>query len=120
MASAERTLDPSVLIQMERFADKEGDRQIVTDLVNIFLKTTPQRLNQLDLAVEQKDLAMIKLIAHSLKSSCGYLGAQRMRSLCIVLEDTCISGELGELPRWVESIHHEYSKLKGELEIMLG
>lgn len=64
--------------------DPSGDS--LKDFVEIFNRTTPQRIRDLKIYAKKKDAAGVAREAHNLKSACGYLGAQKMQALCISLE----------------------------------
>jgi two-component system sensor histidine kinase/response regulator len=63
----------------------DGDKALLSEIVQIFLDETPKNLEVLRLAILQKDSKTIERITHSLKGELGYLGvpgvSQRARDL---------------------------------------
>lgn len=112
----ECTVDSSVLIELSEFGRLDEEPEIMDDLLNIFYATTPKRLENLAAAAQRHDSKSMFLLAHSLKSSCGYLGAKRMQGMCLMLEEMCRLGKTtgGEL--LVQSIAVEYGLVKVALE----
>ncbi|MEM9597314.1 MAG: ATP-binding protein [Acidobacteriota bacterium] len=56
--------------------------QVMTDLVGNFLTTASKRLEAVRAAIAGDDHDALERAAHSLKGSCGTLGAMRMAELC--------------------------------------
>jgi HPt (histidine-containing phosphotransfer) domain-containing protein len=110
-------VDLSVLLKLSEYGHKDGEPQIMNDLLRIFFDTTPKRLEKLSLGAERVDLQSIRLIAHSLKSSCGYLGARRMQTMCLKLEEMARLGRIAEVGFLVEAIKAEYGCVKHALEM---
>jgi CheY-like chemotaxis protein len=55
--------------------------------VSLFLTSTPPKIAALQQAQERGDVAALRQKAHSLRGSCGLIGAHRMMELCARLED---------------------------------
>jgi two-component system sensor histidine kinase/response regulator len=66
----------------------------IRELVNIFLDDTHARMDQLVEAANQRDADTIQRVAHALKSSSAYLGADELCQLCAELEDAGRDREL--------------------------
>jgi HPt (histidine-containing phosphotransfer) domain-containing protein len=56
------------------------------ELIELFLQDAPVRLGAIREAIAREDWAQVAASAHSLKGSCGSLGAVRMADLCGRLE----------------------------------
>src|SRR5580704_8250812 len=63
----------------------DGDRALLSEIVQIFLDETPKNLEALRIAILRNDSKTIERITHSLKGELGYLGvpgvSQRAREL---------------------------------------
>ena len=112
----DRRFDSAALAELSEFGQVNGEPQMLNDLLEIFYDTTPKRLEKLSLAAKHGDFQSMLLLAHSLKSSCGYLGVLRMRSLCIRLEEMCRVQQIADAEILVQAITAEYSQVKIELE----
>jgi CheY-like chemotaxis protein len=68
---------PAGLIDWERaLKGAGGDREILRDLVAVFLEACPEWLRKLQEAVGQRDAAGLRRLGHTVKSAVGLFGAQ--------------------------------------------
>jgi HPt (histidine-containing phosphotransfer) domain-containing protein len=109
------TLDPTALAKI-REDDGGHPSQIVSELLKIFYNTTPQRIELLENATRAGDVKSLHQVAHSLKSSCAYVGALHMRALCLQLEDMCKRQRTSDADVVVHKIKSEYQEVKRALE----
>lgn len=63
-----------------------GGRESMSDLIDIYLQSSPVLLQGLQEAMENHDLEGLRRSAHSWKSSSASLGAARLSELCKTLE----------------------------------
>jgi signal transduction histidine kinase/CheY-like chemotaxis protein/HPt (histidine-containing phosphotransfer) domain-containing protein len=75
-------LNPRVVADLRALGDS-----FLRDSIAIFLSTTPAKLAALEEAHERGDVAQLRQRAHSLRGSCGLIGAHRMMELCARLEE---------------------------------
>lgn len=112
-------LDPEVIETLKSLSD-EGDPGLFGELVEIFLDDTPTRLASIHEALGASDPQALEAAAHSLKSSCGNLGATRLADLCRNLEELGREGQLeGAQPlaqRSMEEFGRVQNALRAELE----
>ncbi len=65
----------SVAWSYERALQKlDGDRELLDELISIFLEECPKHLSNLQNAIERQEAGTIERIAHTLKGEVGYLG----------------------------------------------
>jgi len=60
-------------------------------------------------AIQRKDNAQIRFIAHSMKSSCGSVGAMHMMDLFSRIEQEAVEGSFSQLEALIDQIEKEYS-----------
>ena len=70
--------------RMRTFRDDYPD--IVDQLLDLFLSSTPPLLDELRVAAERDDRDELKRAAHKLKGSCQNIGATFMTTLCKTIE----------------------------------
>jgi CheY-like chemotaxis protein/HPt (histidine-containing phosphotransfer) domain-containing protein len=108
----EDPLDPDVLAGLREL----GDADLLTELVNLFIADVPPQLASLREAMESGDASSVKRVAHTLKGSCGNMGAQRMAAICAKLQDIGASGDLTRAPELLKQLEAEFERVRPALE----
>lgn len=73
-------------IEALRELQEEGESDLLAELIDLFLQDAPLRIAGMRAAIESNDWVALSERAHSLKGSCGSLGAVHMAGLCAQLE----------------------------------
>jgi CheY-like chemotaxis protein len=94
-----------------------GEPDPVRECIGLFLEHTAQSLADLRLHFEAKDYARLRQVAHSLKGSCGNLGAERMAALCDGLEQSSKMGAINGAEKFITQIESEYAAVRQALEV---
>jgi HPt (histidine-containing phosphotransfer) domain-containing protein len=118
-APEEDPLDRSVLEGL-RELQGEGEPDILEELIGIFLEDVPPQLAALREAVEERDAGSVESIAHTLKGSCGNMGATRMVELCEELQDASSSEDLSRALGLLDRLEAEFKHVRTTLDAMLG
>lgn len=108
-------LDPEV-IEGLRALESEDAPGIMNELVNLFLSDTPPRMEALAVALEQGDAKGIEEAAHSLKSSCGNLGAVGLSGIFKEIEALGREKSLNSVPSLVERSNREFERVESALK----
>ncbi|MBD1862092.1 MULTISPECIES: PAS domain S-box protein [Trichocoleus] len=90
---------------------------ILVELIGSYLQETPKLIQSMQLASAQGDLALLRLLTHTLKSSSATLGAIRLAALCKELESNC--QEMASM-NWVAQValvEKEFTEVKAALEL---
>lgn len=82
-----------------------GKKNLITEIMDTFLKQIPQELQSINDAVLKKDYPLIKSLAHKMKSSVSIMG---ISSLTPVLQEMM---DLGEKATDIEKIKELNQKL---------
>lgn len=101
------SIDRSVLESL-RELQEEGEPDIISELVQLFVEDTPPQLAALREAVDASDAQSVERIAHTLKGSCGNMGAVRMAKLCEELQGVGASGNLARVPELLDQLEAEF------------
>ncbi len=109
--SDEGLLDWSVLAGL-RELQEEGEPDILGELIELFLTDVPPKLVVLREAAETGDAHSVERIAHTLKGSCGSMGAVGMEALCKELEEIGHSGDLAAAPARISRLEGEFGRVR--------
>ncbi len=112
---AEAPLDESVLAGL-RELQEEGEPDILNELIEMFLTDVPPQLVGLQEAMEAGDAQSVERIAHTLKGSCGNMGAVKMVALCSELEEIGRFGNLSRAPVLISRLEEEFGHVRAAFE----
>ncbi|HLE44287.1 MAG TPA: Hpt domain-containing protein [Methylomirabilota bacterium] len=103
----------------ETFTDL-GAPAVFRELITVFLRDTPERLAALRRAAAAGNARAVRFAAHTLKGTCGYLGAQGLVRICGELEALSGAGPVApDLPLLAE-LEAEFRRVQAALEHELG
>ncbi len=112
-------LDRSSLLQRV-----DNDKELLLELIELFLEDTPQRIKTMIFALEQKDAKEVERRAHSLKSAAANLSAAALQEVAQRIEDssaqsdlTAVAGLLGNFEQEYEIFKTALASLKKDLTI---
>jgi HPt (histidine-containing phosphotransfer) domain-containing protein len=88
-----------------------GDRHLLSELVGIFVDDGPKRLQAIRAALTAADAQQIEHVAHNLKGSAAILGATRLQTAALALEDAAHDGHTEEGPDLVAQIAREMDRV---------
>jgi signal transduction histidine kinase/DNA-binding NarL/FixJ family response regulator len=90
----------------------DADPAFSDDLINLFLQDTAQRLRNLRSASAARDAKLLRWEAHSLKGSCGAVGASQLTLLIRQLEQKAKDGTLDGVDVLVGQIEREFERVR--------
>lgn len=94
----------------------DGNRQLLTDMINFFWEDIPELLKQLDQGLCRQDAAAVQRAAHSIKGLAASFEAQRVSGCARHIEELASHNRLSHLTPRLE----ELRKLIAELESALA
>jgi len=86
-------LDMSVIETLKDLGG-EDEPELFVELVDLFLEDARGNFEALSHALDELDVATFERTAHTLKSSCGNIGAAGLSRMCFKLEQLGRSGHL--------------------------
>ena len=110
-AAREPAVDRAVLAGLAELQE-EGEPDVLTELIELFLRDGERRHAALADVVRRGDAAEVARLAHGWKGACGNLGCKALTAACATLEQHAQQGALGELRASMESIDDEWSRVK--------
>jgi two-component system sensor histidine kinase/response regulator len=106
------------LAQIERLKEWGGP-DLQRKMVDLFLTHARERLEQIKEGVSTGGSKTAETGAHTLKSSAGNVGAQRVQRLSQDAEDLAEAGKLDELKALLPSLEEEFEVACGALKTIL-
>lgn len=102
---------PDALLDPELALERvDGDRELLREVVKLFLDEAPQLVLNLRTAIERDECKALERVAHSLKGSAGNFGAAKVVSAALRLEELGRSGTTegaGQLLQFLEAALEE-------------
>ena len=92
-----------------------GGQEMFSELAGMFLDDAASGLSDLRRAAEEGDAASIERFAHTLKGSCGNMGAGRMAEICSTLQELGASGDLARARQQIDSLDAELERVRHAL-----
>jgi HPt (histidine-containing phosphotransfer) domain-containing protein len=100
-------LDPRVLDRLREW----GGPELLGRMIELFLELGPDRLASLRAGLEEGDFDAVGGVAHSLKSSAGNLGAERLRVASARLEEVANTGDREQIEVEAAALEGEYTEV---------
>jgi histidine phosphotransfer protein HptB len=97
-------MDPLALARLHA----HGGAGLVTHMVELVLATAEERIRAVRLGLQTGDAQAIARAAHSLKTSCGIVGAQTVAELSAALEQGAASRDEQAIPPLVADLERAY------------
>jgi HPt (histidine-containing phosphotransfer) domain-containing protein len=108
------TLDAKMIAQLREL--EEGNPGFLADLIELFFRETAVRLADLSRQVAARDTAAVQRTAHTLKGSCGNLGASGMQEWCRQLESAARDSKWEVIGPLATRVDEEFSRVRPALE----
>jgi two-component system sensor histidine kinase/response regulator len=97
----------------------EGDRELLQELVDLFLEECPRLVGEIHKGLRSGDANLVRRPAHSLKSALGNLSAARSFDAAYRLELLSRDAPLNELETAVSLLDDELSTLRAAMQQFL-
>lgn len=88
---------------------------LVDQVIELFLRDTSERLNQLLNSAEEEDPLQMALIAHTIRGAAANLGAGGMVAVCKELEKLANGGELDGAKQRAATLSREFERVQSSL-----
>jgi excisionase family DNA binding protein len=94
----------------------DGDKEVVKEILNLYLEKTPEQIGAVAEAVKNKDAALIRSSAHSLKGSSGNVGAVKLSQTAQKMETIGKEGDLSRAEELMKEIEENFRTFQGALQ----
>ena len=92
-----------------------GDSKLASQMIRAFLRDTPKRLAGIRESLKRKDSEAVASLAHSIKSSVGFFGADTARHHAQQLQDLAHRADFQGAERILSLLEEEIAKLLANL-----
>lgn len=113
-------LDAATLRKLQDMSEQMSETSFVRNLLERFLQGTPERLRALQAAAVVSDRETLEFQAHTLKSSCGYVGAKVMARVCQTLESSARAGDTRDAGQLVAELEASFALVSSRLTDLLA
>ncbi len=96
------------------------DKDIIAEIIKVFLEDMPVQIDGLKSAFESKDIALVSSIAHAIKGSSSNIGGMRIAGIAKEIEISSKKGELENLGENISELESQYFALENELKKYMG
>jgi CheY-like chemotaxis protein len=115
----EEAVDASTLALL-RDLQREGQPDLLAELIAIYLRDTPPRLAALYEAVARADAEAVGREAHGLKGSNGQIGAVQVARLCAELEEQARAADLTGASETLRRLDAAFGRVRARLRALVG
>jgi two-component system, sensor histidine kinase and response regulator len=119
---ARRECEPDVLPSLDadvlaglRALEAATEPGLLQEVLSTFQAAVPERLQALREIGSPGDVRALGPVAHSLKGSCGIVGARRMAARCAALEQAAKAGDAETCARTLAALEHDWHSALQEL-----
>jgi HPt (histidine-containing phosphotransfer) domain-containing protein len=115
MSDLPEPINPRVIGELRALGSGSNPR-FLSEIIELFLKETTQRVAQLRKSLETRDAIGAERISHTMKGSCGNIGAARMSAMCDQLRTPLRQALWAEAEKVLAEIELEYGRVAEALE----
>jgi HPt (histidine-containing phosphotransfer) domain-containing protein len=115
MDSSTNTIIDDGILESYRTLQDEGEPDVVTEFIDVFLEDLPGRIERLRAAAGSANPAEIRSAAHALKGSAASVGAVGLSGLCAQLEANARAGSTAGAMDLLAAIEPEAVRTRAEL-----
>jgi signal transduction histidine kinase/DNA-binding response OmpR family regulator/HPt (histidine-containing phosphotransfer) domain-containing protein len=108
-ASVAPRLDPKIVAELRLLGGDQRD--LLSEVIDLFLRTVPDRVRALVAASQTGDDAALRFHSHALRSTSGNVGALRLSALCTRLE-LGLAAEAPPREEMVRAVVEEFEALR--------
>ena len=106
------SVPPGLIDEKKGLAGLGGDRELMADVLRLFIEDSARLLREMHTAVARKNAEAIRQVAHALKGSIANLSSGSARELAAELEQLGKRDDLESAPALVERLGHELTILQ--------
>ncbi|MDA0668095.1 MAG: Hpt domain-containing protein [Planctomycetota bacterium] len=102
--------------RVDELAELFGDKGILLEIYDEFLKECPTRIQVMREGLAKKQADLVDSGAHAIKGSSANLGAQGILAMATHLEGLARANELGDAGQFLDQLESEVERLQAHLK----
>ena len=115
-----RTEGENLIDMQEALRRIGGDEELLRDLLGIMARDLRGKIEHVRQALIDNDLSALNKLAHSLRSSCGTVGAISCHKLAYEVEQAAKREETGRIHPLTSDFVSQLERLQNELDLLVG
>jgi signal transduction histidine kinase/DNA-binding response OmpR family regulator len=96
----------------------EGDVELLAELIELFLDTTPRLIADIECGIERRDSQAVQHSAHALKGAMLSIGATQAAHVALQLETMPTTCEILQAEELLNKLLREFDRLRPELRLI--
>lgn len=97
-----------------------GNREVIKEILELFLTQTPKDLEKLTESVLNQDWTQVKAMAHHIKPTLTYVGAESLREILQNIESMAMNFEdVNQIQHLIDQIQIRFETLYEDLRVYL-
>jgi signal transduction histidine kinase/FixJ family two-component response regulator len=94
-----------------------GDKKFLEEMIAIFIRTTDEGINDMELAIKQNNMKAIADLAHKIAPPCRHMGATSLLTCLTTIENAIRKSDNAvDIKEWIEKAKKEKDELINELK----
>lgn len=100
------------ILDLPEFLERvQNDKELLVELLGIFVEDFQEKRKLLVEAVENNDIDTIKSIAHSLKGATGNISAKALRGTFVSMEEKAKTNDLSGMTGIIQTMEKQFDDL---------
>ena len=106
-----QNLRPSLLKRLDELGLLD-DPKFTAEVIGSYLGDGLQTIEDLETAIQEKDIATSELLAHRIKGASLNLGAEKLGGIALSIETLAYDGDLSQTGPLVEQLRREFDRVR--------
>ena len=90
----------------------QNDRELLAELIDIFLEDCPAKISMIKQAVLKKDFSQLRDTSHSMKGASGNISAKRLHTTFLQIEQLAKNDSLEGIEAFLKDLDKQFEEFK--------
>lgn len=96
----------------------QNDKELLAELIDIFLEDCPAKIGSIRESVKKKDFAQLRDVAHSIKGASGNISAKKLHAIFLQIEQAGKNNSLEGMEALLEELDRHFREFR-EYSVLL-